>query len=66
MKPSWSDAPEWAKYLAMDKDGWWWWHELEPKITFVEEWISEGRFKQCKDNIHWLDTLEPRPLDSST
>lgn len=29
-KPDWEDAPEWAKYLAQDKDGDWWWYEYTP------------------------------------
>jgi hypothetical protein len=29
-KPSWSDAPKWANYLAMDGDGRWYWYEREP------------------------------------
>ena len=32
-KPAWSDAPEWANYLAMDKNGEWWWHEDKPTKT---------------------------------
>lgn len=33
MKPSWKDAPAWAKYLAMDENGGWFWFEEKP--TFV-------------------------------
>ena len=33
MKPSWDDAPEWANWLAMDKDGCWWWYEKEPEFN---------------------------------
>lgn len=29
-KPSWNDAPEWAKYLAQDRAGSWWWYEEKP------------------------------------
>lgn len=32
MKPDWKDAPEWANYLAMDKDGEWYWFSSEPKL----------------------------------
>ena len=28
----WSKAPEWANYIAMDKDGEWWWFASEPAI----------------------------------
>ena len=30
MKPDWKDAPEWAQWLAMDRDGKWTWFEDEP------------------------------------
>jgi hypothetical protein len=29
-RPSWKDAPEWAKYLAMDRNGLWYWFEERP------------------------------------
>ena len=29
-KPSWDDAPEWARYLAQDDDGWWYWFDEKP------------------------------------
>jgi len=31
MKPDWKDAPEWARWLAMDDDGSWWWYSIRPK-----------------------------------
>jgi len=30
LKPSWEKAPVWAKWLAQDKDGKWFWYEREP------------------------------------
>ena len=33
MKPSWKSAPEWANYLAQDRDSEWCWYEARPKIT---------------------------------
>jgi hypothetical protein len=33
MKPDWSDAPEWAEWVAMDDDGEWAWFEKKPKIS---------------------------------
>ena len=39
MKPNWSDAPEWAEYVAKDGDSGWWWYDEEPKW---HEWASEG------------------------
>jgi hypothetical protein len=64
MKPDWNDAPEWAKFLAQDKDRDWWWHEVEPKIDWAfEEWFCEARHKFAGDPVvvNWEKTLEPRP-----
>ena len=33
-KPSSKDAPYWAKFLAMQSDGNWWWFEEKP------EWVD--------------------------
>ena len=30
MRPAWKDAPEWARWLAMDEDGSWWWYAERP------------------------------------
>lgn len=32
MKPDFEDAPEWAKYLAMDDDGSYYWFDSEPEL----------------------------------
>lgn len=31
--PSWDYAPDWAKWLAQDENGRWWFYELEPEIN---------------------------------
>lgn len=37
-KPKWETAPEWARFLTCDNDGWFWW-ENEPitEDTFDED-----------------------------
>ena len=63
-KPDWKDAPEWANYLSMNRDGWWWWHELMPTIfENCYEWVQvEGYARACPiDDDDWRDTLERRP-----
>ena len=30
MKPDWKDAPKWAKWLAQNDDGQWYWFENKP------------------------------------
>lgn len=64
MKPSWTDAPEWAKYLAMDRDERWYWYDVKPFRQGIV-WVNSGRALES-DNSNWRDTLEPRPLDTST
>ena len=32
-RPSWDDAPEWARFLAQDGTGNWYWWEIEPRWT---------------------------------
>jgi hypothetical protein len=64
-KPDWKDAPEWANYLAMDRDGLWAWHENKP-ITEkgVSVWMSSDFGKVVvayKPEHHWRETLEERP-----
>ena len=32
MKLDWKNAPEWAKFLAMDENHGWYWYENEPEL----------------------------------
>lgn len=63
-KPSWSEAPECANYLAQDADGTWYWYEYEP-TPFQVNWLEdEGWFGMAKSgnpNSNWEHTLEKRP-----
>lgn len=61
MKPDWKDAPNWANWLAMDKDGEWWWFENEPELR--ESWWEPGcghLRKADMDYYSWTGTLEYR------
>ena len=66
IKPSWDDAPEWAKWLALDADAEWFWYETEPQANGVsDQWISRGAqfdAAELEDDL-WLRTLERRPED---
>lgn len=66
MKPDWKDAPEWAKYLAIDANDDWWWFENEPYISeCCGEWHDpRGRIKCAR--LSWRDSLEERPNESNT
>lgn len=68
LKPSWSEAPSWANWLAMDKNGIWAWYEAKPKNgeeARSKYFIDEN---QCKvlgyEEISQTileETLEQRP-----
>ncbi len=58
MKPDWTTAPEWAKWLAKDEDGTWYWYEEEP-VAGGTVWCSNGRLKGAES--HWRDSNEQRP-----
>ena len=61
-KPDWSEAPEWARYLAQDKGGEWWWFECEPQKQ-TNQWWLDGHVGRS-DKAHkeaWTISLEQRP-----
>ena len=59
-KPDWKDAPEWAKYLAMDRDGRWYWYESEA-YTNNGRWCTPGKIQLASKRPDWEKTLESRP-----
>lgn len=61
-KPDWSEAPEWAKYLAQDKDGEWYWFECQPSME-SECWYLASCVGQSQSAHQdpWTKTLEERP-----
>jgi hypothetical protein len=67
MNISWSIAPDWANYLAMDSDGKWFWYEKKPVAWEFRSWDfdigywrrGDGRAMRVVKN--WRDTLEKRP-----
>jgi len=59
MKPNWKDAPEWARYLAQNKNGTWCWYENEPYRDF-DMWKNiGGKCTQCTAE-GWGHTLDWR------
>lgn len=62
MKPSWSDAPEWANWLAMDEDGRWYWFEHQPEYASDGVWrdYEDGRYETAIKLVDAEDTLEER------
>ena len=64
MKPDWKDAPEWAKYFAMDADGSGYWYERKP-VRFDSSWLPDDfRFAIAGNFTDWRQSLEQRPTDS--
>jgi hypothetical protein len=62
-KPDWKYAPEWANYLAKDRDGLWCWHE-NYVIPEGGIWMSKGRGRVAiayQPDEAWRETLEERP-----
>lgn len=62
MKPDWKDAPEKAKWLAMDECGKWYWHFKKPTLSltrFGYYWESGERSHAPVDHTN---TLEKRPV----
>jgi hypothetical protein len=61
-KPDWKDAPEWANYLAMDRNGAWCWHEAYVMPQYAM-WLSRvhGRVQiASQPGDEWRETLEER------
>jgi hypothetical protein len=63
MKPDWKDAPKWANYLAMDRDGQWFWYSAKPKkeddcFTCMLPRDAKARLVHLQG---WENSLEKRP-----
>lgn len=62
----WQRAPNWAEWVAMDKDGQWFWYENEPRpcgaawITNLKR-VSEVGFEVAIMEDDWTRTLSRRP-----
>ena len=62
MKPFWSAAtPPWAKFLAQDEQGRWWWFAEQPKAGLHNWQVKSGRYELATGNPNWTETLEARP-----
>lgn len=70
-KPNWTDAPEWANWLACDLDGIWYWYHDEPEVNEkIDDWDTPhgSVFEMCMwpdiepvECTDWKMTLERRP-----
>lgn len=70
-QPDWSQAPEWANWWAMDKNGKGFWHSLTPSrdqsmVDWVVDFSSGSDFSyKVSPNFNytgdWRDSLRKRP-----
>lgn len=68
--PAWAIAPQWARYVAMDSDGQWWWFERCPYQDDEgaggrnTRWDSEeGRMERAITRLYipsWESSLHQR------
>lgn len=60
-KPDWKDAPEWARYLAKDKNGTWFWYASKPDKMESGYW-NNTRGDRCTEvaTPDWGDSLEKK------
>jgi hypothetical protein len=64
MRPSWKAAPKWARWLAMDKDGSWWWYEERPaKDASAGKFHNDvegslGQKARSSEELAWEASLE--------
>lgn len=65
----WSRAPNWAEWVAMDKDGRWYWYENEPRPAHsgwiptlkLASTVVEVGFEVATMEDDWTRTLSRRP-----
>jgi len=68
-RPDWNNAPPWAKWWAVDSNGFGYWYEAKPSISFnCKYWWEKticGRFENSGDKFEsgdgWEESLQERP-----
>lgn len=61
MQIDWSKAPEWARYVAMDADGTWFWFEKKPHKSYEYWVVGQGLQAPVFELDNWQSTLQERP-----
>jgi hypothetical protein len=59
LKPKWEHAPAWAKYVAQDPDGSWYWYEETPIPGIAGKWTNQQRTKY--EEAFAMGEVEARP-----
>lgn len=66
MEIQWVKAPIWAKYVACDHNGEWWWFEHKPCRNYetgtwsVKSGYCVGYKNDPYDNYEWADSMQRR------
>lgn len=64
IKTGWENAPDWARWKAMDEDGRWFWWSEKPESHTDGIWIGGGHADLIPNhpatNKDWAETLEER------
>jgi hypothetical protein len=58
-KPTWEDAPTWAKYLAQDSNGSWYWYADAP-TKMPKIYMANGHYAIATLKNDWENSLEGR------
>ena len=63
-KIDWSEAPDWANYVAMDHDGDWYWYENSPVVKNFAWYCGEGggKCERAGKTTEWEHSLQEREL----
>jgi len=64
--PDWASAPDWANFLAMDADGYWFWYENIP-VKKNDYWYTRsGSVERCYQVPgFWGNSLQRRPQNKA-
>ena len=57
--PNDKDAPEWAKWKAMDMDGEWWWYSKEPRLVSSCWVLHIHLYSTSGDKITNINKIDP-------
>lgn len=65
-QPNWDEAPKWAQWWAVDKDGFAFWYESKP-VALIDQWDDNSLRlllicdQLCLNGYDWRETLTQRP-----